>query len=558
MIKELSVSGIGALEPTTITFSPGLSVITGETGTGKTMVLRAISLAVGAKGDMNWLAQSDGTAQVDCVFDVSVWPALRSRAVELGAELDGDELIVSRSLGGRSRASVGGRPVPLGALDALFDDVVVIQSQHDQREFARPTRQRALVDRHAGTEHQSLVADISATFDRIRTARQRLNQVLEQIDVEQIRFDQATQLLADLEQVNPQDGEMLSLKDEIAGLTVSISHRAALAAALAALDGDTDTPSALNLLTMAIRELSRCASEHAATAESVQSLTDAHAEMTEVARFIADLLTADEDHGSRLEQLLQRQRELAALTKRHSCADLEDLLQRASQARDLVARGTAAHEVTALESAISEDSQHFESQSLRARHAREESAAQLAHGVNEQLAALGLSHMTFAIRVVPADAHRLGMDSISFELVTADGERSVNLARGASGGEMSRVALAVESVLGATEPVGCIVFDEIDAGVGGVTAHAVGQALARLATHTQVILVTHLPQVAVYAQSHVVLRRVDGTATAENVPQSQRGEEIARMLGERDGLAGARALATEMLHAAQGTIGTEP
>ena len=554
MINELSVSGLGGLEPTTIALSSGLTVITGETGTGKTMLLRALSLAFGAKGDVSWLSDPAVAAQVDCVIDVSRLSDARSQLLEIGAHLDDDQLIVTRSLGGRSRASVGGRPVPLGTLSTLFDEAVTIQGQHEQRELARPARQRALVDHHAGNAHLSTVADISATYERLRAAHHRAVVLREEVGAHTARFEQAIGLLADCEQVDPQPGEMQAVKEEIAGLAVTVSHRDALSGALAALEGEPDSPGGLALVASAIREIARVSSEHAPTVAAVQSLTQAHAEMTDVARLVAGMLEVDEGHEIRLERLLQRQRELTALVKRHGCADLDELFARAAQARKLTDEGSVADELNALQQAIEVDERHFEMQSRRALEARERAAQRLAQAVNAQLNALGLAHMTFGIRVARDSAHRLGMDAITFELGTADGARTIDLGRGASGGEMSRVSLAMESVMCASNPVACVVFDEVDAGVGGVTAHAVGLALAELARHTQVILVTHLPQVAAFADSHVVVERTAGAVRARNLPVAQRAPEIARMLGEHAGQGRAFALAEELLEVAQRVV----
>lgn len=552
MIRELSVSGLGGLEPTTIELHPGLTVITGETGTGKTMLLRALGLALGAKGDPGWVSHLADQARIDCVMSVAGAPLLRGQLLELGVELDEDEVISSRTLGARSRVVLGGRPLPLATVASVFSDFITVQGQHDQRELAQSTRQRSILDRHAGGDHLDDVNRVSAIFDQLRQLRADLVKLQDADGLALKQQQQAQALLADVAQTVPLPGEVESLKKEAAGLAEALAHRDALAAALNALDDKDDQLGAVSLLTSAIRELSRVPGEHPMIVDVVETMRSSQTDMNDAMRILRTLVDSDEDLSARLEAVLARQRDIASLLRRHACRDLQELFDRVGDAQALVTTVSVEDQLLRTHAEIDGCERNFDAIASRLFAARVRAAGELGESVNQRLTRLGLSHMRFNIRVEATSAHRLGADEVLFELSASDGERSMALARGASGGEMSRVALAMEAALCAAGPVASVIFDEVDAGVGGVTAHAVGESLADLSQHSQVILVTHLPQVAAFADMHIVVERQPSGVVVRTLNDDDRIVELARMLGDADGRVSARSLALELVaHARQ-------
>lgn len=553
MIRELSVSGLGGIDSAVVQLGPGLNVITGETGTGKTMLLRGLSMIVGAKPDAAWVMAGKHEARVDCVVSVADAPLLRARAEQLGAQWDDDELIVSRVLGARTRAFIGGRPVPAATLVEFFDQHVTLHGQHDQRALALPSRQRKVVDQHAGPEHLAAVAAMGDLYDRARGLRADIDRLAQSHELDVERRTRAEELLRDVDRLEPGPGELASLRDELALLSALADSRQWLGTALAALDGTDTGEGATALLAVAERELGRLPEQSGVVAEVCASLASSRQQAQAAAAALRPLLESEESVLERIESLHERQRDLLAAVRRHGCVDLDDLIERARHAAELISSTSDAGRLATASAELADLERAFLSAAAAVFERRIESARLLAELVNEQLARLGLEHARFVARVEAAPAARSGVDSVAFELQTSRGG-AVAIGSGASGGEMSRIALAVETALCASDPVACMVFDEVDAGVGGVTAHAVGAALARLAHHGQVILVTHLPQVAAHGDTHVRVARVGADTLVENLEAQQRIDELARMLGEVEGHRSAHALAADLLHEARRTV----
>jgi DNA repair protein RecN (Recombination protein N) len=576
VLEEMRIRGLGVIDDAVLPLGPGLTVVTGETGAGKTMVVQGLGLLFGGRADAGRLRPGAARAVVEGRLVLGEGSAALDRARDAGAELDDDALLVSRSVGvdGRSRAHVGGRSVPVGVLAELADHVLAVHGQSDQQRLLKPAQQRAALDRYAGQPvlalrerfrtHWARWRDVRATLDQLRAeAAERAH------EAELLRLG-----VAEVEAVAPQPGEGAALAAEIERLSNADDLRAAAAAAQQALTGDEDAPDAsdaLQLLVSARRSVA-AVSEHdpelaalaARLAELAHLATDAGAEL-------ASYLASVDADPARLAAAQDRQATLTALVRRHAVENVDGVLAWAATASDrlLELDGTGDQVLTLAEQDVAlEQALGALAQELSA--ARAAAALRFGEAVTAELAELAMPHARVSAVVTqrPVEeglrvgdevlaATADGVDEVELLLVPHPGAPPRPLQKGASGGELSRVMLAVEVVFAGSDPVPLMVFDEVDAGVGGRAAVEVGRRLARLARDHQVIVVTHLPQVAAFADAHLqVVKAADGLA-AGSVTRSgvvvlddaARVVELSRMLAGADtGLA--RGHAEELLAAA--------
>jgi DNA repair protein RecN (Recombination protein N) len=575
MLAEMRIQGLGVIDDATLELDPGLTVLTGETGTGKTIVVTGLTLLGGGRAEASRVADGARRAVVEGRF--SAEPAALAVADEVGADPDDDgTLIAVRTVGadGRSRAHLGGRSVPVGVLARLAEATLAVHGQNDQLRLLRPAEQRALLDRFAG----DTVAEALAPYRAVRAEWLRIAAELGERRDGVRRLAQEADLLrhglTEITAVDPQPGEDVELVAQARRLADADDLRTAAAAAQVALVGTEDVPdapAALALIGEARHRLAAAGDEElsaldARLAEALALLGDVGAELTGY----LDRLDADPE---RLAAVLSRQAELKALTRKYA-ADVDGVLAWADAARERLGSLDVSDEALAALTARRDGlAVELADHAAAVTAARTEAAARLAADTTTELAGLAMADARLLVAVTQRaaapgafDAVRVGrrelvagadgVDEVELRLVAHAGASPQPLHKGASGGELSRVMLALEVALAGADPVPTMVFDEVDAGVGGRAAVEIGRRLARLASRHQVIVVTHLPQVAAYADRHLVVdksRRVGGTARSRvrALDEHERIVELARMLAGLDHTDTGRAHAEELREAAR-------
>jgi len=496
-------------------------------------------------------------------------PAL-VRAVEAGADVDeydgGAELILARTVGadGRSRAHVGGRSAPIGVLAELGEALVVVHGQSDQIRLKSTAAQREALDKFAAESEKSFSKKYAAyqeLFRRWQQAQQEL-QLLRTSSRERLReAESLTQALAEIDDVDPQPGEDEVLKAESVKLGNLEELRTASLAAHEALIAEDygEASDATTLVDTAKRLLESVADSDDELAETAKRVAEVGYLLADIARDLAGYTASlDADGPGRLAEIEDRRGALATLVRKYA-PSIDEVLQWADESRvrlDELTDDTGRIEM--LDAEVAESSQALDALAAEVTKARQASAAKLARQVSAELKALAMPDAKLVIEIAPAERGIHGADDISFLLQPHAGSAPRPLGKGASGGELSRVMLAIEVVLAAVDPVPTFVFDEVDSGVGGKAAVEIGRRLAMLAQHVQVLVVTHLPQVAAFADQHILVTKNSGAGfTSSDVrllDDEQRVKELARMLAGQEESATAQAHAKELLADARRTV----
>ena len=572
----MRIRGLGVIDDVVLQLDAGLTVVTGETGAGKTMVVQGLSLLFGGRSDAGRVRPGVERAVVEGRLLLGADHPATGRALDAGGELDDGALLVSRTVGvdGRSRAHVGGRSVPVGVLGELGGLVMALHGQSDQQRLLRPAQQRAALDRYAGEPVVALRDRFAGAWAQWRDVRATLAQLLDEA-AERSREAQLLRLgLAEVEAAAPQPGEDRALAAEIERLANADDLRAAAAVASQALTGDESEPDAgdaLSLVTAARRALQGVADHDPQLAALGARLVDLGHLVTDTALELSSYLASVDADPVRLSVAQSRLAELTALARRHGTEDLDGVLAWAAAAAErLLELDGADDRIAALEQQDTGLEGQLGALARELSEARDVAAERFGRAVSAELTELAMPHARVSARVtqtetadgLPVGERRLsasadGVDDVELLLEPHPGAPARALQKGASGGELSRVMLAVEVVFAGSDPVPLMVFDEVDAGVGGRAAVEVGRRLARLARDHQVVVVTHLPQVAAFADRHLLVVKATEGAQAGSVTRSgvvaledaDRVVELSRMLAGVDtGLA--RGHAEELLAAA--------
>lgn len=542
MIIDITISDLGVISQATLPLGPGLTVVTGETGAGKTMVVTALGLLLGARADSARVRSGSQASWVEGRFSLGASPEVLARAVDLGAAMDDDELVLSREVQaeGRSRALVGGRSAPVSALSELAEELVVIHGQSDQIRLKSEAAQRDALDRFAGEGLKVALASYQEAFTRYKDLAHRLDELTTKAEQRRSEAEELRIALADIEAVSPEPGEDEVLKESITKLSNTEELRTGIAQAKAALSADEssmDAVDASGLLESALRALERVASFDSSLEALRTQLADATYQVQEVSQALSGYAASlDTGSGLSLEDSHERLAVITGLIRKFGPTLAEVLTYSEEGSRRLL-------ELDRDESTVDELAREVDSalSATRERAAelsalRQAAAADLGDKVTAELSALAMPTATLHVRVEsdqPLSSH--GVDHVTVLLSAHPGSDPLPLGKGASGGELSRVMLALEVVIAGSDPVPTFVFDEVDAGVGGASALEIGRRLDRLAQTSQVIVVTHLAQVAAYANNHLlVVKDTDGQVTTSSVAVlegEERVRELARMLG---------------------------
>lgn len=547
MFSELVIRNLGVIDDVTLDLAPGLNVLTGETGAGKTMVVSAIDLLRGGRADTERVRAG---ADVALVEGRMVPPP--PTAGDWLEEGDG-ELVVSREVGGeRSRARLGGRLAPASALAGTVGAVVEVHGQSDSARLTAPAVQRALLDRSGGAEvagasaaYQQAYEAWRACLDELATLRAEDRDRARELD--RLRFE-----LDEIDAVGPQPGEEEPLQAALRRLehAETLTHVAATAAAAIASDGG-----ARDALGTAVAALRGTAGLDEVLDKLTARVEGAAAEVQDLALELRAYAEALEPDNDRLEQLRARRAALGGLTRKYG-ADAEAVAAYADDARRQVAALEGSGDrIAALEGEQGRLKEQLGAAAAQLTALRRAAGDELAGVVGRHLAELAMPSATLEVRLDAVDPGPSGADRVELLLSPHRGEAALPLARAASGGERSRVALAVRLALADADETPVLVFDEVDAGIGGEVARAVGAKLSRLARGRQVLCVTHLAQLAAHADAHFVVTKAErnGRAVAEvaRLPEDERVRELARMLSGDPDSAAATDHAAELLAAAR-------
>jgi DNA repair protein RecN (Recombination protein N) len=580
VLAEIRIESLGAISTATAEFDRGLTVLTGETGTGKTMVVTGLHLLGGARADATRVRSGAARAVVEGRFTTTELADEVAAHVDAildssGAERDDDgSIIAARSVSrdGPSRAYLGGRSVPAKSLSTFTTELLALHGQNDQLRLMRPEEQRAALDRFADVEtplkrYRTVREEWLAARRDLEHRRQRARELAQEAD--RLKFG-----LNEIDTVAPQPGEDAALVDDIRRLSELDALREAAHGARSALSGpddtDVDGPSAVNSVGQAKAVLD--ATDDNALRALADQLTDALAAIVDVSTELGNYLSELPSDASTLENKLARQSELRTLTRKYA-ADIDGVLEWARESRERLAQLDVSEEALAeLGCRVGELEAKVVTAATELTKARTKAAKGLSKAVTAELSGLAMADAAFTVNVdtlaarsddsapltLPSGdvvhAGHDGVDTVEFGFAAHRGTDTLPLNKSASGGELSRVMLALEVVLAASAEGTTMVFDEVDAGVGGRAAVQIGRRLARLARTHQVIVVTHLPQVAAYADVHLVVDSGSGRIKSSGVRRlddDDRVAELARMLaglGESDS---GRAHARELLEAAQ-------
>lgn len=552
MLTRLSVRQLAIIEKLELNFAKGLTVISGETGAGKSILMDSLGLVLGERADSGMIRHGENRAEIEAEFDIGTLSAVRTWLED--AEMDEeDELSIRRVLkdAGSSSAWINGRKCTLTQLKALGELLVDIHGQHEHQSLLKASAQRALLDEYG--QHADLLATCKQQWQHWQTLQQRYDQLSQAGDDRDSRLDWLGFQLKEFETLSLQASELDELEREHKKLANAgqLLEDCQLASALLY----NDDTSAQSLLSQAERALEKVAELDASLAESLELVSNASVQAQEAAdslRRYADGIDLD---PARLAEVDARLGAIQDLARKHHC-EPEALLEAQEKLQaefDDLAQADIRKEALEAELKAASKSWLDTADTLSAK--RKAAAAELSQGVTESMQPLGMPNGQFQISVDSSTPNATGQDKVVFEVAMNPGQPFQSMAKVASGGELSRVSLALQVVAANAVHVPVRVFDEVDTGIGGGVAQIVGQQLQTLASDCQVLCITHLPQVASHGHQHLyVHKQTDGQQTQTAVTelaQSKRVEELARMLGGVDITEQSLAHAQEMFSTSQ-------
>lgn len=542
MIEQLRIRDLGVIVDTTLNFGPGFTAITGETGAGKTMVVSALGLLMGERSDAGAVRSGADAARVGGIVRTGD-PTVIELVEDAGGEVEDGDLTLSRTVSseGRSRASVGGSAAPVGSLAKLADRLFAVHGQSEQLRLRSSTAQREMLDRFGGAKLLTLLGE----YQRVHRERRELDaELIELTESRDERLREAARLREELEQIeaaDPQSGEEHELKSRIDRLSNIEELRGATSAALRALSNESDDPYASDasaLLDEALREIEKVVSTDAQLETIAESLRALSFQVSDIGRELAGYASnLDQDGPGELAAANDRLAQLNGLMRKYGVDTDEVIAYGANAAQRLGELDGDDNRIETLSTRLAEVRDAEAELAATLTQLRTSAAVRLGELVSTELHQLALPDANFVVEVTAAELGNYGADEVKLLLQPHPGAAPRALARGASGGELSRVMLALEVVVAASDPVPTFVFDEVDAGVGGAAAIEIGRRLARLARTSQVIVVTHLAQVAAFANNHLqVVKDSAGGFTQSSCKQLEGEDRLAEMARLLSGL----------------------
>ena len=549
MLRQLSIRNVVLVDELELEFEPGLGVLTGETGAGKSILLDSLGLALGARADAGLVRSGEDSASVSAEIELPAAHPVRALLDEQGIELEpGEPLILRRVLksDGGSRAFLGAG-VPAGLLRDVGALAVEIHGQHDDRGLLNPKGHRALLDSFGRLR----LGEVEQAWSEVTRIEAELAQARTGLLAAERDREYLAHASAEIEALAPEEGEETRLAEERATMQAGLKAGESLTGLDELLGG---SEGALSLLRQAARRIERGAADHPLLAEALASLDRALIEGSEAEDRIVRAAQALAFDPARLEQVEARLFDIRGLARKHR-VEADALAALGEQMRaQLAAIDAGSEHIEALDRELQEARTSYFQWAAGLSLARRDAAARLDATVMAELAPLKLDTARFRTAITPAEAGPTGTDRVEFEVSTNPGAPFGPLTRIASGGELSRFILALKVALAEAGSAATMIFDEVDRGVGGAVASAIGERLSRLAERSQVLVVTHSPQVAARASHHYRIEKSHGDGgtrtTVRKLCDDERREEIARMLSGASITEEARAQASRLLDAA--------
>jgi len=556
-LEEISIRSLGVIESSNIEFKPGLTVLTGETGAGKTMVLTALGLVLGSKSDSDLVRAGQERAIVTGKFAVP--KDLATQIIDAGGEIEEESVVISRtvSTAGKSRVLVGGVVSSAAAVSSFASSLVEIHAQSSSSKLTKPGVARELLDRFAGID----LTAYQQTFDQYQQMLRRINELKEQLSQADRQIAELSELADEFAKLNPKSGELVEIENEIAKLgSVEVLNQA-VSTALNLFENED--LSAVNMLQQIRKSLDQVTGKDKQLDAITERYTESLLNLQDISSDLSSYLSQLEADPNRFEKLQDRKASLNSLLKRYGKgsdkgAAFEQLLIDGKSAKERIADLSGGDQrVAELQKEADSFFKQLQEQGLALSKLRKVNGEKLSSQVTDEVRSLSMPNASFVIEQTVGDVKNSksftsnGIDEISILFSAHSGGTPLALNKVASGGELSRVMLALEVVIAEAEPIGTYIFDEVDAGVGGKAAIEVGRRLSKLSKSAQVIVITHLAQVAAWADNHLVVKKSEnGLVTQSDVMEvraTERKIEIARMLSGQEDSQTAQEHAGELL-----------
>ena len=558
-LRELTIRNLGVIDTAEIEFKTGLTVITGETGAGKTMVLTALNLILGGKSDADFVRTGQERLLVSGKFEIG--DALSLVVEDAGGIVEENEVIINRSVTnqGKSKISLGGAVSSATQVSDLAESLIEIHAQASSARLSKAPVQLQLLDSFAG--HENLMVAYSALFEEYLNLRKRVNDLEKQLSIRDLEIAKLEGIVKDFERVKPQAGEITELENEINKLGAVEELNAGLIQVLGTINAEDNSP--IMALGASKKILEGLKGKDSNLDLLIEDLSESIFELIEANGKLERYLSGLEADPARFDFLQIRKSELLGLVKKYGKGSdretaYENLLSESEQASSRLADLQGGD--LRLEELKRESQSKFMEMSKAAKKPSESRvswASKLSNAITSELSLLAMPSARLSVSVFENDAidpksySSSGIDEVSFLFTSHSDGKLLPISKAASGGELSRVMLAVEVVLAKNSPVGTYIFDEVDSGVGGKAAVEVGKRLSLLAKSSQVIVVTHLAQVASWADNHLVVTKSEsGSVTQSNITEVsgvERRKEIARLLSGQDESVSAQEHAGELL-----------
>ena len=562
-LEQLSIRSLGVIESAELEFTPGFTVLTGETGAGKTMVLTALGLILGAKSDADFVRTGSDRLLVSSRFRLP--ERLHESVLDLDGEIEGGEVLIARSVSqaGKSRITVGGAQVTAAQVNTLAAELVEVHAQSSTARLLKPAIQRELLDTYGG--YESELSSYQNAFTEYKDLASRIKELRKAL-LERDREIAALKIFVeDFTEANPQPGELLEIENELSRLGSVESINSEVTSALNALEDEDQ--SAINFLQQARKHLETLRGKDSDLEPILDRFLDSVYAIQEVSGELGRYLSALEANPARFEELQLRKSKLNTLLKKYGKGSERDsaylaLIEEGENAALKIADLTGGDaRLAQMENELESTFKKLSKSAHALTKVRISTGEELSSLVSTELTALSMPNSKVILAFESADSKdpknytESGLDEVKFLFTSHTGAAPLPLAKAASGGELSRVMLSIEIVLAKNSPVGTYIFDEVDAGVGGKAAIEVGRRLHKLAQSSQVIVVTHLPQVAVWADNHLVVSKDETGSYSQSsvvrVENEARKREIARLLSGQDQSVSAQEHAAELLDLVQ-------
>ncbi len=539
MLVHLSIHNYAIVEHLDLELDRGMSVITGETGAGKSIMLDALGLTLGDRADSGVVRPGADKADILATFDVSDIPEASAWLKERDLETDGP-CILRRVITaeGRSRAYINGTPCPQGDLKALGELVIDIHSQHEHQSLLKTDTHRRLLDEYAGAT--DLARQVQLASQRWRQTRQELERLSNSGDEQRAKHQLLSYQLEELESLSLGENELERLEQEHTTLT-NAESLLGICRQVVELCSESDSGNALNALTASLNRLSSVNNTPDALNEATNLLSSAQIQVEEAVGEINRFLDRFEADPARLQQIEERLDTIYTLARKHRVQPTEVAALHQKLLDEIETLNANDEAIERLEHEVGSYARHYQEKARELSDLRHRAAPELAHKVEHEIQRLGMPGGRFNIELrenVDKELSPNGLEQVELLVSANPGQPLKALAKVASGGELSRISLAIQVITAQTSRVPTLVFDEVDVGIGGPTAEIVGQLLRRLGERGQVMTVTHLPQVAAQGHQHLFVHKVREahvTRTAvSKLSKNERVEEVARMLGGID------------------------